>query len=268
VNLPAPDTRTIFITGAAAGIGRAAALLFAEKGWFVGLYDVDGDGLETLAAGIGPERCCAGKADVTDEESMRRAVAHFGERAGGRMNVLFNNAGIIRAGGFGEIPAAEQRRVLDINVWGIVNTTIQSLPLLKATSPARVINMSSASAIYGHPQLTAYAASKMAVRSLTQGLDLALRPHGIAVCDVMPMWAKTGLADAASAQWTGLRDRDIRLTPERIARVVWKAAHGRRLHWRVGWKTWYYHFVSRLLPERLGRLAAHMILKDPEIDWL
>ena len=251
----------IFITGAAAGIGRATARLFAEKGWFVGLYDIDRAGVELLADTIGRDRCAAGEADVSDEASMQRAVAHFGEQTGGRMNVLFNNAGIIRAGAFDAIPASEQRRVIDINVWGVLNTTLQALPLLKATKPARVITMSSASAIHGHPNLVAYAASKMAVRSITQGLDIALRPHGIAVCDLMPIWVRTGLANTASAQWAGLKSADVRLTADRIAGIVWKAAHGRRLHWRIGWKTWYYHFVSRLLPEPLGRLAAHVILQ-------
>jgi len=257
----------IFITGAAAGIGRATALLFAEKGWFVGLYDIDGASVNALADAMGRHRCSAGEADVCDEASMQRAVAHFGEHTGGRMNVLFNNAGIVRAGAFESIPAAEQRRVIDINVWGVLNTTLQALPLLKASKPARVITMSSARPAHGHPNLVAYAASKMAVRSITQGLDIALRPHGIAVCDLMPIWVRTGLADTASAQWAGLKSADVRLTVDRIAGIVWKAARGRRilwrrLHWRIGWKTWYYHFVSRLLPEPLGRLAAHVILRE------
>ncbi|MEZ4700058.1 MAG: SDR family oxidoreductase [Rhodothermales bacterium] len=256
------STPSIFITGAAAGIGKATAELFAARGWFVGLYDIDRAGVEDLAAQLGSDRCCAGPADVCEEASMRDAVAHFGARTGGRMDVLFNNAGIIRAGAFAEIPAGEQRRVIDINVWGVLNTTLQALPLLRASRPARIVNMSSASAIYGHPHLTAYAASKMAVRSITQGLDVALRADGIRVCDLMPVWVRTDLATTASSQWSGLTSRQVRLTPERIAGYVWKAAHGRRLHWRIGWLTWYYHLMSRLLPEPAARLAAHLILRD------
>lgn len=253
---------TIFITGAAAGIGRETALLFAGKGWYVGLYDVNEDALAPLVDTIGAAQCCAHYIDVRDTDAVFRAVDHFASNTGGRMNVLFNNAGIIRAGAVDEIGLEAQKQIIDVNVWGVLNCTIQALPLLKASSPACIVNMSSASALYGHPYLTAYAASKMAVRSITEGLDIALEADGIKVCDLMPIWVRTGLAQHAADALSGLQMADVKITPQAVAKTVWKAVHGSRLHWLMGGETRFYNILSKVLPNRLIRATARMILKS------
>src|SRR4051794_38040098 len=92
--------QSIFITGAASGMGRETARLFHSKGWFVGGYDVNDEGLAALRAELGPEDCVVRKLDVTDRADYRAALAEFGEATGGRMDILYNNAGIGRGGPF------------------------------------------------------------------------------------------------------------------------------------------------------------------------
>ena len=252
---------TIFITGAAAGIGKETALLFAQKGWYVGLFDINEESLQPLSEKIGSSNCCAGPVDVCSVESVFSALDSFSAKTGGRLNVLFNNAGIIQAGEFDEIDLDAQKRIIDVNVWGVLNCTQQAIPLLKQSEPAYVVNMSSASAIYGHPFLTAYAASKMAVRSITEGLDLALAKYGIKVCDLMPIWVNTNLAQNAAGMWGGLQMKDVKIKPQDVAEKVWKAVHGSRLHWLMGGETRFYNLLTKVLPNRLTRLSARFILR-------
>jgi len=225
----ANERGSIFITGAASGIGLATAQLFSRKGWFVGLYDVNGSSLKALHSEFGKEISCYQVMDVTDEKSVASAVKHFAAHTGNRMDVLFNNAGIIRMGSNHKIPLAEQRQILDINVSGILNCIAFSFSLLKGTTGSRIINMSSASSLAGVPQLAVYAASKAAVSSLTESLNIELEKDGIFVCDVRAPYVKTPLLDreikAASIDKLG-----IKLTPQDVANVVWKAAHSRTIH--------------------------------------
>lgn len=247
---------TLFITGAASGIGKATALKFAENGWFVGLYDIDEAGLTALAAQIG-EHCCYQVMDVSDATSTQAALNHFAKHTNNRLNVLCNNAGVLAVGEFDELSIDTHKRMFDINVFGIINCTHQALPLLKRSSPAQVINMSSASALYGHPLLTAYAASKMAVRSLTEGLEIALEKHGIRVCDIMPMYVKTNMVDDNINHWPGLKAKDIHLTPDQVANAVWQAATGsHKLHHLVGLDTKAFGLLGKFIPSRLTRILV------------
>src|SRR5215813_7354815 len=94
--------KSIFVTGAGSGIGRATAQLFAERGWFVGLFDVNERGLEETAAKLPEGQRLSMTFDVRDRTGWTRAVQSFGEATGRRMHVLFNNAGIGRGGPFEE----------------------------------------------------------------------------------------------------------------------------------------------------------------------
>ena len=224
-----PERKCILVTGAASGIGRATALLFAEKGWYVGLYDVDDRGLESIAREIGPSGCCYRPMDVSSAASVKESIGHFSRNTGGRMDVLFNNAGILRMGAFEDIGLEEQLRVIDVNLKGMMNCIHAGLGLLKGTKDSRVINMSSASALYGTAYLAAYSASKAAVSSLTESLNLELERHGIFVGDVMARYVRTPLLER-DIQAPSIGKLGIHLEPEDVARTVWKAAHARKLH--------------------------------------
>ncbi len=220
---------TILITGAASGIGRATAILFAKNGWYIGLYDVNAKDLGTLAREIGHENCCHKAMDVTNIVSVRKGVEHFSRNTGGRMDVLFNNAGVVWMGAFDEIGPEKQSLVIDVNLKGVINCTHAALRLLKDTKSSRVIIMSSASSIYGTPYITVYSATKAAVSSLAESLNLELGRQGIFVCDVRAPYVRTPLLEQ-KIQAPSIGKLGIHLVPEDVANTVWKAAHGCRLH--------------------------------------
>src|SRR5690242_6940507 len=118
-----PVIKSVFITGAAAGIGRATALTFARSGYTVGGYDIDEVGLKSLADEVEAlgGKAVTGHLDVTDPDEMAQRLAEFTEATGGRLNVLINNAGIMRTGRFEDIDLEAQLKQIDINTKGVVN---------------------------------------------------------------------------------------------------------------------------------------------------
>lgn len=224
---------SIFITGAAAGIGRAAAIKFAAAGWQVGLYDRDADGLEALQQQLGANSVAL-PMDVTNEHSVADAIAHFSEHTGGRMSVLFNSAGVLTTGPFLENESGSAKRMFDINVLGLMRVCRQAHPLLKVTSGARIVNMSSYSAIYGVPDFAAYSASKFAVRAFTEAMQIEWLADDIHVCDLMPAFVNTAMV-ANTKRTKSMDKRGVNLTPEQVADVAWQAAtDAKKVHWFVG----------------------------------
>lgn len=242
--------RWMLITGAASGIGRATARLFAGKGWRLGLYDLDEAGLGTLADEIeeaGHERPLTGRLDVTDAQAVRVATERFSEASGGRLDVLFLSAGIAVMGPFGEVSLESHRRTVEVNCLGVLHGVHAALDLLTATAGARVILMGSASGLYGSPDLASYSASKFFVRGLTEALDLELAERDIAVTDLMPSFVDTPLVRDQRFLPASIRVLGVKLGPEDVAREVWKVARSRRR--RV-------HRVPQLLVRTLNYLAG------------
>jgi NAD(P)-dependent dehydrogenase (short-subunit alcohol dehydrogenase family) len=258
--------KSIFISGAASGIGRATARFFVRRGWLVGLFDADEAGLGAVAADVGAERACAARLDVTDYADYERAVATFAAHSGGRMDVLFNCAGILRQSAFEALGRDEERAILHVNVLGVTNGIHAALPLLKATPGAHIVSMSSSAAIYGVPEEAMYSASKFAVRALTEALSIEFEPYGIIVCDVMPPIVRTPMVQNhafAAAVYKNTKDRA--LTPEQVAAVVWRAAHGRRLHWLLSRDVKVFALASRLAPS-IGRPVMKRMASHPTHD--
>ncbi len=227
--------RTIFITGAASGIGRETALLFAKRGWFVGLYDLNPAPLKALEQEIGAGQCCWRRLDVTDLKEYRDALAMFATKTSGRMDALFNCAGIMAMGPFGEVPLEEHLRTVDVNVKGVVAGTWLALPLLRKSDDPVVVTMGSSASVYGVPDLAVYAASKFAVRGLTEGLELELGAKGIRVTDIMPLYADTQMMRSQTREAGTLKTLGVKTTAAEVAEAVWTAVHGRkRPHWLVG----------------------------------
>ena len=221
--------KTIFITGAASGIGKATAMLFARKGWYVGLYDIDEKKLEGLAGEIG-ENCSAfGVMDVADGVSAKKAVEHFAGKTGGRLDVLFNNAGILRVGFFDELSLDEQLRVVDVNLKGVIHTTHAAIPFLAKTERSRVISMSSASSIYGTAHLAVYSATKAAVSSLTESLNMELERLGIHVSDIRVPYVHTPLLETGTRA-ASLETMGAALSPSDVAAMVYKSMGSRAIH--------------------------------------
>lgn len=239
--------KAIFITGAASGMGRETALLFAGKGWFVGATDVNHDGLKTLQQQLGSENCWTRKLDVTTKSDFETALAEFAEKSGQRLDLMFNNAGIGESGWFEDVPYDAAMRVVQINFVGALNGAYASLPLLKKTPNSLLFTTSSSSATYGMPRIAVYAATKHAVKGLTEALSVEWQRHGVRVADVLP-----GLIDTAILRSTPNRTGDtpkpteeqfyanapkkgmFRLMPaSSVAECVWKAYHGNKLHYYV-----------------------------------
>ncbi|MEE9279866.1 MAG: SDR family oxidoreductase [Myxococcota bacterium] len=238
------DRKSIFVTGAASGMGLATARLFAGKGWFVGGYDLNEVGLKRLSDELG-ESCRVRRLDVTDKEDYDNAVAEFGRRSAGRLDVLFNNAGIGHTGWFEDIPYEDAIRLIQTNFIGVVNGIYAALPLLKRTENSLCFTTSSSSATYGMPRLAIYSATKFAVKGLTEALSLEFARHGVRAADVLPGLIDTPIlrnspnhsADAprsADPAETAPREGMFRLMPpESVAECVWQAYGSDRLHWYV-----------------------------------
>lgn len=241
-------SNTLFVTGAASGIGKATALLFARKGWFVGLFDLNEQGLKDLAAHIGQENCCFKKMDVRAPEEVESAVNFFLDRTSGRMDILFNNAGILRMGTFETIALEDLHLIVDINLNGIINCISACLPALRETSGSRIINMSSSSASYGIPELAVYSATKHAVRGLTEALNIEFERFGIMVSDIMPAYVDTPMVTEAKVKASNVETAGINLTAPQVAETVWQAAQRKKIHWSVGRKRRLMSLVFALLP--------------------
>lgn len=255
------NQKCIFITGAASGIGKATALHFAEQGWYVGLFDVDIEELTKLAEQIGEDHCCFDEMDVTEMVDVQHAVKIFSEHTNGQMDVLFNNAGIYRVGFFESIDIGEQRRIIDINVMGVMNCTHAAFEILKKTPGSYIINMSSASAVYGTPHLAAYSASKFAVRSLTESLNIEFERHDITVSDIMVGFVKTPLLDKTATAFAQEKT-GVNVTADEVAATVWQAVHGNKVHWRIGQR--FTSFLLWLLPFLTRGLIKKATWQDPE----
>jgi len=170
------------VTGGASGIGHATALCLAARGADVAVLDID------PSAAVAPLR--GYRADVSDDASVRAAVAAAAEDLGG-VDILVNNAGIGAVGTVADNDDDEWRRVLDVNLLGIVRTTRAALPHLRASEHASVVNTCSIAATAGLPQRALYSASKGAVLALTRAMAADHVREGIRVNCVNPGTADT-----------------------------------------------------------------------------
>lgn len=191
------DGLVAVVTGGASGIGLATAQTLAERGATVAVLDRSIDGL--------PEPLVGFTGDVSDRASVEAAVAAIGERLGG-IDIVVNNAGISAVGTVEENDDAEWARVLDINVVGMARVTAASLPWLRRSAAASVVNLCSVAALNGLPQRALYSASKGAVLALTYAMATDHIGEGVRVNCVSPATVATpfvermlqGFADPAA----------------------------------------------------------------------
>ncbi len=232
--------KSIFITGGGSGIGRATAQHFAAKGWFVGLADVNAAGLVETAAMLPIGMSSQHVMDVRDRDSWETALAEFATQSGGRLDVLFNNAGIGTGGPLEAMSPSDVERVLDINLKGVFWGAQVGFGYLKNTPGSALVSTSSAAGIFASPGMSAYSATKFGVRAMTESLDREWREAGVKARTIMPSFIDTPLLDApASGSNVAIRDvvreAGLEFTPvDQVAQAVWDAAHGTRVHTLVG----------------------------------
>lgn len=231
----AGDRKSIFITGAASGMGLETARLFSQGGWFVGGYDVNKEGLAALETELGSDNCVVRSLDVTDRADYKNALAEFSEATGGKLDLLFNNAGIGKGGFFDEMPFEDVMAVVNVNLIGVLNGIHLAVDLLKTTPNSLCFTTSSSSATYGMPGIAVYSATKHAVKGLTEALSVELSRFGIRVADTLPGLIDTPLLPD-DARENADKEGMFRLVPAiEVAKAVWESYHDtpERLHWFV-----------------------------------
>jgi len=265
--------KAIFITGGGSGIGRAVARHFAGQGWFVGIADVNVQGIDETAALLPDGASSRHVMDVRDRDQWKAALDAFASASGGRLDVLFNNAGIGSGGQYLDMDPAEADRLIAINFGGVVNGVYAAMPLLRATPGSTILNTGSASGFYGVAGLAVYSATKFAVRGLTEALEIEFDKYGIKVRSLMPGFIDTPLLDQVSADSNEparnrLSEGGFEIAPvERVAEAAWEAVHGDRVHTPVGKMAKRMSRIARWFPglimrqakkiDRLGAVAGH-----------
>lgn len=252
--------KNAFITGAASGIGRATAEALYEQGWSLGLADVNEGAIHEYTIEWDPERVRCYALDVRSAQQFADTVSDFAKAHQNNLRLLFNCAGILTIDKFENISPERHQQIVDINVTGVINGCLAGFPYLRHTSGALVINMSSASAVYGTPDFASYSASKFAVSALTEALDIEWAEYGIRVCDIMPPFVKTAMVASQQATSPFIEKMGVNLYPEDIAAVVLKQIEKPKTHravsfiFQVGWAL--AQVLPRSLLHRIFRMLA------------
>jgi NAD(P)-dependent dehydrogenase (short-subunit alcohol dehydrogenase family) len=199
------EPRTVWVTGAATGMGASHARRFAAMGDRVGCWDVQAEALDRLVEEI---RASGGQGegvvvDVSDWAQVEDGSARLRE-ALGPASVVVANAGIVLTGEHvEELDPAEWRRVLEVNLTGAFHTAKAAIPQLRAASEASLILISSVCGLAASPGYVAYNASKHGVIGLMRTLANELGPHSITVNALCPGWVRTPMFDRSVEQDTG-----------------------------------------------------------------
>ncbi len=260
------ETKYIFITGGASGIGREVARYFAQRGWFVGLADVNAKGMEETAAMLPAGMSSLHSLDVRSREQWTSALDAFAETSGGKLHVLFNNAGVGIGGLLEEHSEDDIEKLIDINFKGVVYGAHIAHKYLKATPGSCLLNTSSASGIYGSAGLSVYSATKFAVRGLTEALDIEWGPDGVRVRALLPSFIDTPLLDGPVAR-TNKSSRDnvkaagLEIAPVAIvAKAAWNAVHdAKNVHSYVGPTAKKLAFAAKWMPGSIRKRGGLIV---------
>jgi NAD(P)-dependent dehydrogenase (short-subunit alcohol dehydrogenase family) len=261
------------ITGAGSGIGRALALGLARQGCHLALSDVNQAGLNETAAmaiklGVKASTALVNVADRAAVEAWAAQVmSDYGQ-----INAIFNNAGVAQGGTVEANDYADYEWVMNINFWGVVNGTKAFLPHLKASGCGHIINTSSIFGLFAQPGMSAYNASKFAVRGFTESLrqELDMAACGVSASCVHPGGIKTNIALTARmndsmSQLTGqsvdegrqqFNDQLLRTSPEQAAKVIINGVLANKRRILIGGDAVASDLMQRLLPALYQRLVV------------
>lgn len=259
--------KLVLVTGAGSGIGRATSLAFAAKGAELVCVDRDATSAEATVASI---RASGGRAhaytvDVTDFAAMQ-ALATRVESAHGVLDVLVNNAGIGSAGRFLDTSLETWRRVLDVNLMGVVHGCKAFLPAMVARKRGgHVVNLSSLAGYVAPADMSIYATSKFAVLGLSESLRADMAREGIGVSAICPGVIHTGIIQATilegdtKADQTRARIDDFYkkrgFGPERVAEAILDAVRNDEAVRPVSPESWAMYYAKRLAPGLVRRLS-------------
>lgn len=233
------------VTGAGSGIGQALAVELGRSGASLAISDVDTDGLkvtEERLAAIGA-KVKSDRLDVTERERFLLYADEVRDHFG-KVNQIYNNAGIAFTGDVEISPFKDIERVMDVDYWGVVNGTKAFLPHLIASGDGHIVNISSVFGIFAVPGQSAYNSAKFAVRGFTEALrqEMILAGHPVKVTTVHPGGIKTAIARNATAA-EGLDQANLaewfdtkmaRTSPERAAQIILEAVAKNKARVLVG----------------------------------
>jgi NAD(P)-dependent dehydrogenase (short-subunit alcohol dehydrogenase family) len=184
--------KTVLITGASSGIGRATARTFLHDDWTVYATARDPDDIADLAE-RGAETAAL---DVTDEQQVRAVVDRMDEEQG-RIDCLVNNAGYGQFGPVEDVPTDLLHEQMDVNLYGPHRLIRAVLPYMREREAGRIVNVSSVAGRFSTPGMGVYSASKFALEALTDALRNEVEPHGVEAVLVEPGPVETEFADRA-----------------------------------------------------------------------
>jgi NADP-dependent 3-hydroxy acid dehydrogenase YdfG len=262
------------VTGAGSGIGQALAIELGRSGARLAISDVDTEGLavteERLKAIGAPVK--ADRLNVTEREAFLlyadAVQAHFG-----KVNQIYNNAGIAFVGDVEVTPFKDIERVMDVDFWGVVNGTKAFLPHLIASGDGHVVNVSSIFGLFSVPGQAAYNSAKFAVRGFTEALrqEMLTNGHPVAVTTVHPGGIKTAIMRNATAvesvdtaTLTEFFDKFLtRTTPERAATIILDAVRKKNARVLVGADAKLLDAIVRLTGSGYQRLFSAVVARMP-----
>jgi NAD(P)-dependent dehydrogenase (short-subunit alcohol dehydrogenase family) len=266
--------RTIVITGASSGIGKATALFFAQRGWKV-VATMRDTARSPFADAHGILVVPLDVTDLASVSAAARAVAGISPR----VDVLLNNAGYALHGVLESYTRGQIELQLRTNVIGLIDVIRAFLPVMRAQGGGTIVNVASMGGRIGFPLYSMYQASKFAVEGFTEALSYELEPLGIRLRLIEPGVIKTDFytrsmdnaetprmpeygAFVAKALAAGERMGKGGSSPEAAARVIYKAAtsRGPRLRWRVGADAGLVLFLRSVLPFRVFRSLFRRIM--------
>lgn len=210
--------KTAIITGGGRGIGRATAIALANEGVNIGLIGLKQENLDKVSAELQDAnvKVATASADVTDLAAIEQAIEKLKKELRA-IDILINNAGTGKFGGFLELSPEEWKNIVDVNLMGVYNATRAVLPGMIEQSSGDIINISSTAGQKGAPVTSAYSSSKFAVMGLTESLALEVRKHNIRVTAMTPSTVVTDLAHESNLI-TG--DAERVMHPEDLADLI------------------------------------------------
>lgn len=204
-------TQFVIITGASSGIGAATATLFSKSGYQIVLLARNKKAMDDLKLPNSLSIEC----DVTDIHSVRNAI-QIAQEEFGIPDCLINNAGFAKNGEFTNVSHDDHQKTIDVNLSGVVNCIETVLPIMQSNKNGTIINISSLSDRKSRPKLPMYAATKAAVRSLSDSLRESYAKDGIRICNVAPAKIKTPMILASH-----LSDEDIIPVEDLAKAILW-----------------------------------------------
>jgi NADP-dependent 3-hydroxy acid dehydrogenase YdfG len=249
--------KVVAITGGARGIGKATAIALTRRGCRVAIGDLDLELAEKTAQELGGG-AVALKLDVTDRESFTEFLDET-ERQLGPLDVLINNAGIMPLGRFADEDDATARRMIDINLHGVIFGTKLALARMEPRNTGHIVNLASQAGKGGFPGGATYCATKHGVVGLSEAVRAELDGTDIGVSVVMPAIVNTELA-AGLKEARGVKN----LEPEEVADAIVEALETARFEVWVPRSTKYIATVMNIVPRR-GREAIARFLKADKV---